>query len=127
MSSYIKLAVIAPATPTIPPVLSAPNQYGYGNLLVEFKGWAYPMMDFDLAVNVFRRVELPRSETDSHTSSFHTSTGGSPPFTHDSSPDSSSSSTHSPHADKPFDPAKSPFSERPFKENPFQKNPFEER
>jgi hypothetical protein len=34
------LAVLGLAVSTATPVLSAPTQYRYGNLLVEFKGWA---------------------------------------------------------------------------------------
>jgi len=40
MRSYVNLAVLALATSTVSPALSAPIQYRYGNLLVEFKGWA---------------------------------------------------------------------------------------
>jgi hypothetical protein len=42
-------------------------------LLVEFGGHAYLMVDSDLAVDVFNRVEFPRSETDSHASSSQSS------------------------------------------------------
>jgi len=41
MRSYMNLAVLALAAYTVSPALSAPTQYRYGNILVEFKGWAF--------------------------------------------------------------------------------------
>jgi hypothetical protein len=43
MRSYINLAVLALAASTagVCPALAAPTHYRYGNLLVEFKGWAF--------------------------------------------------------------------------------------
>ena len=38
---YMNLAVLALAASTISPALSAPTQYRYGNLLVEFKGQVF--------------------------------------------------------------------------------------
>jgi len=41
MRSYMNLAVLALAASIVSPALSAPTQYRFGNLLVEFKGWAF--------------------------------------------------------------------------------------
>src|SRR6266850_141139 len=41
MRSYMNLAALVLAASTVSPALSAPTQYRYGNLLVEFKGRAF--------------------------------------------------------------------------------------
>jgi hypothetical protein len=43
MRSYMNLTVLALAasTASVSPALSAPIQYGYGNLIIEFKGQAF--------------------------------------------------------------------------------------
>jgi len=68
MRSYMNLVVLALTASTVSPTLSAPIQYRYGNLHVELKDRAFlmvgiPLVYSDPAVDVFRRVEFPRSES----------------------------------------------------------------
>jgi hypothetical protein len=41
MRSYMNPAVLVLVASAVSPVLTAPTRYRYGNLLVEFKGWAF--------------------------------------------------------------------------------------
>jgi hypothetical protein len=50
MRSYKFLVVLALAASTVSPGLSAPIQYGCGNLLVELKHWAYLISGISLGL-----------------------------------------------------------------------------